>query len=117
LRDDLAYVFNGKEFIAVKKNTMLNELMNIHTNEINISLEKYKKKLNETFLNKLNDEYTQKHDYETGKTYSNYKAYKIDSIKLLIYNESDKSKLNLLRTTQLEEKIYDESNSDEENIT
>jgi hypothetical protein len=112
MRDDLAYVFNGKEFVAVKKNTMLNE--------INLSLEKYKKKLApsvieilEKFLDKLNDQYTKKIDYDTDKTYPNYKAYKIDHIKLLIYNESDKYKLELLKTMQLEEKTYEELDSEE----
>jgi hypothetical protein len=121
MRDDLAYIFNGKEFIAVKKNSMLNELVDIHINEINLSLEKHRKKLDERvidtlekFLNKLNDEYTKMTDYNTDKTYTNYKAYKIDSIKLMIYNESDKNKLELLRSMQLEEKTYEEPESDEE---
>jgi hypothetical protein len=121
MRDDLAYVFNGKEFVAVKKNTMLNELVDIHINEINLSLEKYRKKLDpsvidilEKFLDKLNDEYTKKIDYDTDKTYPNYKAYKIDSIKLMIYNESDKNKLELLRSIPLEEKTYEGFDSDDE---
>jgi hypothetical protein len=123
MRDDLAYVFNGKEFVAVKKNAMLNELVDVHANEINLSLEKYRKKLDpsvidilEKFLEKLNDQYTKKKDYETDKIYPNYKAYKIDSIKLMIYNESDKNKLDLLRTIQLEEKSYEESESEDNEI-
>jgi hypothetical protein len=119
MRDDLAYVFNGKEFVAVKKNTMLNELVDVHTIEINLSLEKYRKKLDlsvidilEKFLNKLNDQYTKKIDYDTDKTYPNYKAYKIDHIKLMIYNESDKNKLDILKTMQLEEKTYEEIDSE-----
>jgi hypothetical protein len=120
MRDDLAYVFNGKEFIAVKKHAMLNELIDIHSNEINISLEKYRNKLNEgvitrleKFLEKLNDNYTKITDYDSDKTFSNYKAYKIDSIKLMIYNESDNKKLELLRTMKLEEKTYDENESED----
>jgi hypothetical protein len=123
MKDDLAYVFNGKEFIAVKKHEMLNELIDIHSNEINISLEKYRNKLNEEvitrlekFLEKLNDQYTKMFDGNTDKTYPNYKAYKIDHIKLMIYNESDKKKLELLKSMELEEKSFDDSDSDNEII-
>ena len=94
---------------------MLNELIDIHTNEINISLEKNKNKLNEKyvtriedFINKLNDDHTKFIDHENQRTYSNYKAYKINSIKLLIYNESDKKKLDILNNMELKEKKYEE---------
>jgi len=47
MKDDLAYVFNGKQFISVRKNVMLNELIDVHTKEINLSLEKNKNKIND----------------------------------------------------------------------
>jgi hypothetical protein len=114
MKDDLAYIFNGKQFISVRKNEMIHELIDIHTKEINLSLEKNKNKLNEKyvsrlekFLDMLNDDDTQFTDNNNQRTYPSYKAYKINSLKLLIYNESDKKKLELLNTIELKEKIDD----------
>ena len=115
MKDNIAYVFNGKQFITVMKNEMLNELIDIHVNEINLSLEKNKNKINEyyvnkieEFLNKLNDDNTKFTDHNNNRTYNNYKAYKINSVKLLIYNESDKKKLETLNGMILHKKTYDE---------
>ena len=114
MKDDLAYVFNGKEFISVRKNEMINELIDIHTKEINLSLEKNKNKINEKyvtrlekFLDMLNDNDTEFTDNDNKRIYSSYKAYKINSIKLLIYNNSDKKKLDTLNNIELKEKIDD----------
>ena len=114
MKDDLAYVFNGKEFISVRKNEMINELIDIHTKEINLSLEKNKNKINEKyvtrlekFLDMLNDDDTEFTDNDNKRIYSSYKAYKINSIKLLIYNNSDKKKLDTLNNIELKEKIDD----------
>jgi len=119
MKDDIAYVFNGTQFISVRKNEMLNELIDTHTKEINLSLEKNKNKLSEKyvirlekFLDMLNDDNTKFTDQDNSRTYSSYKAYKINSIKLLIYNESDKKKLDLLNTIELEEKVYDDFDTD-----
>jgi hypothetical protein len=112
MKDDLGYVFNGKQFISVRKNVMLNELIDTHVKEINLSLEKNKNKLNEKyvirlekFLDMLNDDDTKFTDQDNQRIYPSYKAYKLNSIKLLIYNESDKKKLDTLNTMELEEKI------------
>ena len=114
MKDDLAYIFNGKQFISVRKNEMIYELIDIHTKEINLSLEKNKNKLNEKyvirlekFLDMLNDDETQFTDNDNQRIYPSYKAYKTNSLKLLIYNESDKKKLELLNTIELKEKIDD----------
>jgi hypothetical protein len=114
MKDDLAYIFNGKQFISVRKNEMIHELIDIHTKEINLSLEKNKNKLNEKyvlrlekFLDMLNDDDTQFTDNDNERIYPSYKAYKTNSLKLLIYNESDKKKLELLNTIELKEKIDD----------
>jgi len=111
MKDDIAYVFDGSRFISVRKNEMLNELIDTHVNEINLSLEKNKNTLNdkyvtrlEKFLDMLNDDDTKFTDENNNRTYNSYKAYKINSIKLLIYNESDKKKLEVLNTIKLEEK-------------
>ena len=114
MKDDLAYIFNGKQFISVRKNEMIHDLIDIHTKEINLSLEKNKNKLNEKyvsrlekFLDMLNDDDTQFTDNNNQRIYPSYKAYKTNSLKLLIYNESDKKKLELLNTIELKEKIDD----------
>ena len=93
MRDDIGYIFNGKEFISIKKNEMLTELIDSHVKEINLSLEKHKNKLNEKYVNRLekfldmlNDDDTKFTDQNNQRTYPSYKAYKINSLKLLIYN-------------------------------
>jgi hypothetical protein len=118
MKDDLAYVFNGNQFISVRKNEMLNELIDSHIKEINLSLEKNKNKLNEKyvirlekFLDMLNDDDTKFTDQDNQRVYPSYKAYKLNSIKLLIYNKSDKKKLDTLQTIELEEKIYEIDNN------
>jgi hypothetical protein len=115
LKDDIAYIFNGKQFISIRKNEMLNELIDTHIKEINLSLEKNKNNLNdkyvsrlEKFLDMLNDDDKKFTDQDNHRTYTSYKAYKINSIKLLIYNESDKRKLELLNNIELEEMKYED---------
>jgi mRNA-degrading endonuclease YafQ of YafQ-DinJ toxin-antitoxin module len=114
MKDDIAYVFNGKQFISIRKNEMLNDLIDTHIKEINLSLEKNKNTLNEKyvtrlekFLDMLNDDDTKFTDHDNQRTYNSYKAYKINSIKLLIYNESDKKKFELLNNMELEEKLLE----------
>jgi hypothetical protein len=114
MRDDIGYIFNGKEFISVKKNEMVNELIDTHIKEINLSLEKHKNKLNEKYVNRLekfldmlNDDDTKFTDQNNQRTYPSYKAYKINSLKLLLYNSSDKKKLDELNNIELYEKTYE----------
>ena len=52
----------------------------------------------------LNDDDTKFIDQDNQLTYSSYKAYKMNLIKLLIYNESDKKKLDLLNNIEVKEK-------------
>ena len=120
MKDDLAYVFNGTQFLSVRKNEMLNELIDTHIKEINLSLQKNKSKLNEKyvtrlekFIDMLNDDNTQFTDDNNKRIYPCYKAYKINSIKLLIYNNSDKKKLDTLNNMQLKEKVDDIDLSDD----
>ena len=119
MNNDIAYVFNGLQFISVMKNEILNELIDTHVKEINLSLEKNKNKLNEKyvvrlekFLDMLNDDDTKFTDHNNKKTYTSYKAYKMNSIKLLIYNQSDKKKLSLLNNIELKEKNNDSVDND-----
>ena len=117
MKDDIAYIFNGKQFISIRKNEMLNDLIDTHVNELNLSLEKNKNKLNnkyvtklEKFLDMLNDDDTKFTDQDNQRIYPSYKVYKMNTIKLLIYNESDKKKLELLNKINLKEKIDDYEN-------
>jgi hypothetical protein len=121
MKDDIAYVFNGEKFISVRKNDMLTQLIDMHIDEINISFEKNKGKLREKyvdrlekFLSDLNNSYTKFVDESNQRTYPNYKAYKINAIKLLIYNESDAKKLSELTdgSIKLIEKNLYQENSD-----
>jgi hypothetical protein len=87
---------------------LLNEIIDTHINEINLSFEKNKNKLKEKyvdriekFLNKLNDDSTKYTDPENNRVYSNYKAYKMDAIKIAIYNGSNKKKLEELKNITL----------------
>ena len=62
--------------------------------------EKYVDRL-EKFLSDLNNSHTKFVDESNQRTYPNYKAYKVNAIKLLIYNESDAKKIS-----ELIEKIF-----------
>jgi hypothetical protein len=117
MKDDIAYVFNGEKFISVRKNDMLTQLIDMHIDEINISFEKNKGKLREKyvdrleqFLSDLNNSHTKFVDESNQRTYPNYKAYKVNAIKLLIYNESDAKKLSELSDGSIkliEKNFYD----------
>ena len=120
LKDDIVYVFDGKKFIAANKNEMLNKLVDSHSTEIEISLEKFSKNISKAvkfklkeLIDKLNDENTKYSDPESDKKYSNYKAYKIDIAKIMIYNYTDKKKLKTLQTMELNEKVYEDDIDDE----
>jgi hypothetical protein len=98
LRDDIAYVYNGNKFEAVQKHSVISELIDQHMNNIEVSLENYKAKLPEKtanildkLLEKLQDEETKMTDENNNKEYKNYKSYKINDIKLMIYNETGKN--------------------------
>ena len=124
LRDDIGYIFNGTEFLSIRKNEMVNELIDTHIKEINLSLEKHKNNLNqkyvtrlEKFLDMLNDDDTKFTDQNNQRTYPSYKAYKINSLKLLIYNSSDKKKLDELNNIELKEKTFEDEYDDSDNYT
>ena len=61
-----------------------------------------------------------KYTDDTQRIYLNYKAYKINEVKFMIYNESDNKKLSTLSNMKLKEKVYgsesDDSESDDSNF-
>ena len=98
LRDNIAYIYNGNKFEAVQKNSVISDLIDQHINNIEVSLENYKNKLPEKtaniidkLLQKLEDDETKITDENNNKEYKNFKSYKTNEIKLMIYNESRKN--------------------------
>ena len=95
LRDNIAYVYNGNKFEAVQKHSIINQLIDQHMNNIEVSLENYKDKLPERtieildkLIEKLQDDHTYMLDEENNKEFKNYKLFKINEVKLMIYNET-----------------------------
>jgi len=117
LRDDLAYIFDGNKFVTTKKNTAITELIDNHIYSIEISLDEYKEKLNpkivqkiEELIDKINDDYTEMVvENNNNKKFQNYKLYKIDQVKNLIYDESknikDNKKITQIQTNILTNEI------------
>ncbi len=101
LKDQYAYIFDGNKFIAVLKSDILEELVDNHIENIEYSAEEYKDKLptktidvldkfSFAVIDKINDMDEEFTDKERNKIYSNYKKFKVNQIKLMIYNMSDK---------------------------
>jgi hypothetical protein len=98
LKNEFAYKFNGEKFISVYKDELITELIDNHFNYIEDTIDNYKNKISEKdfkvlqqFIDMMNDDETKFTHHELNKTYQNYKKYKIDSIKLLVFNNTDKN--------------------------
>lgn len=95
LRDNIAYVYNGNKFEAVQKHSVINQLIDQHMNNIEVSYDDYKNKLPEKtviildkLIEKIQDEHTIMIDEENNKEFKNYKLFKMNEVKLMIYNET-----------------------------
>ncbi len=95
LRDNIAYVYNGNKFEAVQKHSVINQLIDQHMNNIEVSYDDYKHKLPEKtvsildkLIEKIQDDHTAMTDEENNKEFKNYKLFKINEVKLMIYNET-----------------------------
>jgi hypothetical protein len=95
LKDDYAYVYDGEKFIAAYKTEVLNDIIENHSYNIETSMEEYKDKIApktyevlQKFVDMMNDETTEFYAEPQNKKYDNYKEYKKDMIKLLIYNNT-----------------------------
>jgi len=100
MKDNYMYKFDDTkgQFILSTKNDVLNSLINYRLEDLEVIyndlLEKNKlddttKNCIENFINKINyvdDKFT---DYD-GKEHDNYKQYKINEIKILLFNNQDK---------------------------
>jgi hypothetical protein len=96
LKDQYAYIYDGLKFTAVLKKDVLSELVDNHFENLELSIEEYKDQLPyktacvlDKFIEMMNDEEEEFNDTEHNKTYPNYKNFKVNQIKLMIYNETD----------------------------
>jgi hypothetical protein len=102
LKDQYAYIYDGNKFIAVLKTDILEELVDNHFENIELSIDEYKEKLQpktidvlDKFIDKMNND-EEFVDNEHKKTYPNFKSYNINKIKLMIYNNTDKKIVNII---------------------
>jgi hypothetical protein len=94
LKDKYAYVFNGNKFIVGLKSDILGELVDNHVDNIEMSMDEYKNILPsktievlDKFLEKIYNDEDEFTDKEHKIKYPNFKQFKINNIKLMIYNE------------------------------
>ena len=111
IKDNYMYKFDDTkgQFVLATKDEVLNTLINNRMYELETIYDDFleQNKLDETtkdiiekFINKINyndDKYTD----SDGKDHENYKKYKINEIKLILYNNQDKitNDISLLLTT------------------
>jgi hypothetical protein len=113
MKDTIAYIFDGSKFILTSKDDVINELYNTHLENIEQFLDEAEIPENKytkitKFLDVLNDnEQCFIDGNNNNKKYSNYKAYKLISIKNLVYNESDQKLLKKLNNMNLHQKNND----------
>ena len=96
LESEFAYIYDGTKFIAVYKAEILNDLIDNHLTNIEMSIEEYKDQISPKnyavlieFIDMMNDEKTEFNYKPTKTKYDNYKEYKKASLTLLIYNNVD----------------------------
>ncbi len=102
LRDDYAYVHDGEGYIVQEKNDIISDLIELHLDNIEMIINeenennirnKLDKKVIER-LESLRDRLDDESEIKINeKRYENYKSYKINQIKLLIYNCINKLKI------------------------
>lgn len=101
MKDQYMYKYDDKHgiFILSPKTDVLNSLINYRLDDLEViyndllennKLDEKTKDIIETFINKINYSDSKFIDCE-GKEYNNYKQYKINEIKILLYNNQDKT--------------------------
>ena len=122
LKDNYAYRYDEKVgyFVTVAKNSLLEDVVAHRVTDIEAIYDELQtankidaktKKLIQDFLDKISNEETPFFDNETK--YDNFKSYKIDNIKILLYNNQDK----ITKDIALLISDYDESNQLTEQTT
>ncbi len=109
MRDNLAHIYDGTSMKAVPKGEVINDLIDMHTAELTIALEKQRNKMKEYDAQKV-EELLQKLETDTkfideneNKTYPYHKTYKTEQIKILVYNETDSARLKQLLSGTIKE--------------
>ena len=111
MKDNYMYKYDDKlgHFILSTKSDVLNSLIDYRIDDLETiyhelldknKLDNNTKDIIEKFINKINYVDTKYTDYE-GREHENYKQYKINEIKVLLFNNQDKitSDISLLLTT------------------
>ena len=102
MHDNLAYIFNGKKFEVKSKDYVLSDLLNNHLDNIESFIED--NKIDETIKNRHLFKFIREiNGDEINKDLPNYKNYKLNNIKQLIYNNCDKNLLKNLNKLNLNE--------------
>jgi len=99
LRSNMALVHDGNNFNATNQYNAVYELIDNHVYVITQLLEEAKIDISEKTIEKLGeliakleDDYNKFIDESTNRKFKNYKEYKIDSVKTMMYNEGNKEK-------------------------
>ena len=97
LRSNVAQIYDGENFNTVNQYSAINELINNHVDAITVLLEENQDKLSnktierlDEFIEKINDSCRKIVDENTNRIFKNYKDFKIDKVKNIIYDESKK---------------------------
>jgi len=115
MKDNYMYKYDEKQgrFILSTKIDVINSLIDYRVGDLEIIyndlLEKNKldektKECIENFINKINNDESKYTDYD-GKEHDNYKQYKINEIKMLLFNNQDKITNDISLLLSTEEKI------------
>jgi hypothetical protein len=108
LKNNFGYVFDGEKISVKTKHEMLNEIIDSHFDEIYSSIDKFK--LKQTIIDKIqklkHNLYNNKKTYTDiyNKSHKSYKDYKLELIKLLIFDLTDNEKLLQIKNL---DKIYE----------
>ena len=99
LRSNMALIHDGKKFNATNQYNAVYELIDNHVYVITQLLEEAKIDISEKtveklgeLIAKLEDDYNKFIDESSNRKFKNYKEYKIDSVKTMMYNEGNKGK-------------------------
>ncbi len=103
MNDDYAYIFNGSIYIAGYKDDILEKLIDTHVEIIKTNFFEYKNFIPIPLQKKLMDLLARLEDDDTPfidnhlskKKFKNYKDYKKEEAKLIIYNYGNKMTINI----------------------
>ena len=102
LDNDIIYVYKDKEFIEASQKEIINKLINDHCNYIVKTIEDCKSDISnndynkiQEFINKIYFGNTEFKHHAFKEPFPTFRDYKIESVKLIIYKNTDKNKIKL----------------------